>query len=166
MEIARNLTLHEFSSFRDIHVSELLNKAWDNESMQSRCINLMNMLNRSKRLASWVNSLFMCTESPAVRSALLTKFLQVINDLQTLNNFQSLSSVVTGLKQFIAKNNEDVVINIPQSCNQQIAAVDKLLAPEKGYAKHRYLLPVFLTDFDRSALADAEKSGSACIPLM
>ena len=76
-EIARQITLVDFSIYRAIQPAELLNQAWSKEKYRYRAKNVLNLISRSTLMARWVSSVIVWQETLKARVKALTKFINI-----------------------------------------------------------------------------------------
>ncbi|KAJ1516483.1 hypothetical protein HMI54_009274 [Coelomomyces lativittatus] len=103
LEIARQLTLIEFSLFSRIIYTEFLNKAWSSDrgvsetEARARAPNLRRMIEMSNRVTSWVADTILAEEDPRRRCLLVKQFIAIANQCKQLHNFNTLFSILSAL---------------------------------------------------------------------
>ncbi|KAI9219122.1 ras guanine nucleotide exchange factor domain-containing protein [Blastocladiella britannica] len=102
LEIARQLTLIEFSYFTRLIYTEFLNKAWSaeqgsTEEANARAPNLRRMAEMSNSVTGWVAESILAEEDPKKRCALLKHYIQIADKCRSLNNYNTLFSILAAL---------------------------------------------------------------------
>jgi hypothetical protein len=82
IEIARQFTIMEYELFTKIKPYELLNQSWTKPKLKHRAVNVLNLINRSTEISSWVSSVIV--REPKLRNRVklytrLIKIAEVIN---------------------------------------------------------------------------------------
>ncbi|KAJ5078285.1 ras guanine nucleotide exchange factor i-related [Anaeramoeba ignava] len=96
-EIARQLTLIDFSLYSSIRTRELLNSAWSQAKYKSRAPNVLKLIGRFNDLSAWVSASIIKADQLRKRVKILTKFIRLCEFLMQMNNFNTLMSVILGL---------------------------------------------------------------------
>lgn len=76
-EIARQLTVVDFNAFASVEAAELLNQAWNKESLKHRSPNVLAMISRANRVSFWVATLILCHDSIEARSSVIQKIIRI-----------------------------------------------------------------------------------------
>jgi len=98
LEIARQLTLIEFSIFTQIVPTEWLNKRWcDPDQKQHKALHITQMLSRYTDLTNWVIHTILTTDTKKNRARMIEKYIHIAENLKTLKNFQTFFAILTGL---------------------------------------------------------------------
>ena len=99
LELARQMTLIDFSLFRSLHHQECFGKkkSWDNPDRlvkleKAKYITLMT--ERFNNVSRWIVTSILSFKEPNERSKIITKFLDIAKHLRELNNFHGLNSIV------------------------------------------------------------------------
>lgn len=94
LEIAKQLTLIEFKIFRKIKSSELLRQAWNKPDLQYRSPHVIRLISRANKMSFFVASVILWHSKSSERSRAIEKFIRIAEHLHTLNNFNTLVSLV------------------------------------------------------------------------
>jgi len=90
------MTLIDFSMFRNIQVSELLNQAWAKTGKETRSPNILAVIGRFNKISQWMINLILSNKEPEDRAKTISYFILVAKKLQLLNNYAGLMSLLTG----------------------------------------------------------------------
>eukprot|EP00455_Lapot_gusevi_P022964 TRINITY_DN2390_c0_g1_i2.p1 TRINITY_DN2390_c0_g1~~TRINITY_DN2390_c0_g1_i2.p1 ORF type:complete len:489 (+),score=135.39 TRINITY_DN2390_c0_g1_i2:211-1467(+) len=97
LELARQLTLMDFATFKQIQSREFLNKAWGEPNKEILAPNVCAMIDRFNMINSWVQLEILGQENISKRVAMLKKIIKIAEHCQSLNNFNSLCAIYTGI---------------------------------------------------------------------
>lgn len=96
-EIARQLTLLEWSIWREIRAWECLGLAWTKKDREVRAPHICETTNRFNRISHMVTTTVLLTEKVADRAKVVSKFIEIAVALNKLNNFAGVLQIVSGL---------------------------------------------------------------------
>ncbi len=78
LELARQITLMEFTLYRSIRPWECLGQAWTKKaSRDEKAPNIMAMIHRFNQVSRWVSTEILKHESLKKRTAVLERFIQI-----------------------------------------------------------------------------------------
>jgi len=98
-EIARQLTLVEHGLFQRIKPFELLKNAWlSPDAATTRAPNIIAMMQRADHIRDWVATEIITQESPDDAAAYITQWIKIAEKCLTLNNFNSMVEIISGLQ--------------------------------------------------------------------
>lgn len=99
IEIARQLTIMQFSLFCMIKPSEFLNGWWKSEDAEYRSPHLRVCLNRATVVSDWVvQAIARPGDDRKARGKAVERFFKIAVELRALQNFETLSQILQGLK--------------------------------------------------------------------
>lgn len=75
IELARQLTIIEFSNFQKIKPAECLHKAWNDED-EGKAPNVRRVIHTANRLAGWVGLLVLQPRDAKQRATIMKYFIQ------------------------------------------------------------------------------------------
>jgi len=96
-EIADQLTLIDFNLYSAIKPVELLNQAWNKESLKHRAPNVLAMIHRFNNISLWAASEILFHPSIKERVAMYVRLVNVTEHLFKLNNFNTALAIISGL---------------------------------------------------------------------
>ena len=79
LEIARQLTMIEFTEFGKITFSEFLDKAWSNKNLPSGP-NIKNMIKLSNKVTNWI-SMVILRERDVKKRAIILKYFIILGEV-------------------------------------------------------------------------------------
>jgi len=156
-ELARQLTLLEFDTYRSIQPVELLNQAWNKQSLRHRAPHVSHMIARFNSISYWVAKLVIAEEKIRQRTKVMSKILRFAQNLYKENNLNSLLAVMAGLNNSAVHRLKFTSDELSSKDQESVVKFGELLSSEKGYKNYRArvhninppLLPylgVYLTD--------------------
>ena len=99
VEVARQITLIDFENWVAVPLSELTHAAFNAKDAATSCPRLTICTARFNDLAQWVSSTVVLAAKKKHRVAVLTKFIQVMEELRRLQNFHTLMAFYSALNQ-------------------------------------------------------------------
>jgi len=96
-ELARQLTLLEWTLWRAIRPWECLGLAWTKKDKEVRAPHICETQNRFNRISGWVTTTILLIEKLQDRAKVLSKFIEIAGHLNKLNNFAGVLQIVSGL---------------------------------------------------------------------
>ncbi|KAL4780063.1 ras guanine nucleotide exchange factor domain-containing protein [Aspergillus varians] len=100
-EIARQLTLMEWSMFGKLQPEELLHKTWQRKERPNappRAPNVRALIQYSNQLSSWVGALILAESDLKKRTQVIGHLVNVANECHELRNFSAMVSILSGLQ--------------------------------------------------------------------
>jgi son of sevenless len=154
-EVARQLSLIDYSKFKKIRPEEFLNRSWERTKLKHRAPNIVHLLQHFDKVVNWIKHLILSAERKVDRIYRMKRLLKIAENLQILNNFNSFFAVLLGITHQSLK----------------IYTIDDLLdkKPDKDkYEEYVTLLKDTSTEIKKSyrELSKKVKKGSPCIPYL
>eukprot|EP01113_Clastostelium_recurvatum_P037509 TRINITY_DN5493_c1_g1_i4.p1 TRINITY_DN5493_c1_g1~~TRINITY_DN5493_c1_g1_i4.p1 ORF type:complete len:1171 (+),score=322.57 TRINITY_DN5493_c1_g1_i4:927-4439(+) len=97
-EVARQIALVEFDIYKAIHPKEFLSLSWQSKDKQVRSPNLLRMIQRFNQVSAWVVMSVMREVDLRRRTSVLARFVDICEECLTLNNFNALFELCSGLQ--------------------------------------------------------------------
>ncbi|KAF0978957.1 hypothetical protein FDP41_002027 [Naegleria fowleri] len=97
VEIARQLTLFEFSSFEKITAKELLGASWMKETKEWTAPNITQVIWRSNQMTDWVGTYICSIKNLKERRKALKHLIQVADACLEMHNYNTVFEIVMGL---------------------------------------------------------------------
>lgn len=145
LELARQMTLIDFSYYKDIVPKECLNQIWGrtHESSSTKAPNVNKLINQTNKITIWVAKSMVSQSILKHRVSVLKYFMTLAITCRELNNFNALTSVVAGLtmgpvfrmkKTWLALDK-----SYPKLREQYNQCID-VVSPKGQYANYRKVL--------------------------
>ena len=96
-EIARQLSLLDWESFRKIKPTELLNQAWSKPKLKHRAPNVLAFIAQFNRTSAWAATEILSAPNIRERIRVVTKLIKISEKLTAMNNFNSVMSISAAL---------------------------------------------------------------------
>lgn len=97
-EIARQFTLLEMDLFSKIAPKECLSGAWSKKNKEKNSPNIVALTDRWNLTTQYISSSIMTSPDVRVRGKLVSKFIEIAQELSALQNFHSLTAIIAGLQ--------------------------------------------------------------------
>eukprot|EP01133_Synstelium_polycarpum_P003446 gene3446-3915_t len=98
-DIARQLTLIEFSIYSKIQTSEFLNQSWVKEKTRHLAPNIRAAIDRFNMMTKWVCTVILKEEKIRIRTKYMSKLLKVAKALRSFANYHTLMAILSGLNE-------------------------------------------------------------------
>jgi hypothetical protein len=156
-EIARQLTLIEFDTFRKIRTSELLLQAWNRPKFKHRAPNVLSMIARFNAVSQWVGCQIVRQDKVKTRARVMQKLILIADHLRKLNNFNTLMAFVAMFNTAAIFRLKHTKSELSPKSAEMLAELCTLMDTEGGSALYRKTLEstlppaipylgIFLTD--------------------
>jgi len=156
-ELARQLTLMEFATFRAIKPSELLNQIWNKPKQRHRAPNVVKMIRQFNEISNWVSTSIVSSQKIRQRVKVMTKFIRLADILRKMNNFNTMVAIVAGINAAPVHRLKWTKEEVVKGNWPLFAECDRLTSSQSAYKAYRTALNqarqpclpylgVFLTD--------------------
>ncbi|MDP2439680.1 MAG: Ras guanine nucleotide exchange factor [archaeon] len=139
-EIARQLTLIDYTIFTSIELSELLNLNWSSKSRAHRAQNVKMMLRRLNQCSHWFASMILWTQDVTTRGKLYTKILKVLQCLYELQNFNGVMSIVVAFNLAAVPRLKKTIGLVDSALIEAFHTIEALMSPTGSYKTYREAL--------------------------
>lgn len=157
LDVAKQLTLIDFSIFSLIRPAELMNQAWTSKKLSHRAMHVCTFMNRVNNLSNWVATLILSRNTLASRIKTMQFLVEVAVQLRNMNNYHSLMGIVAGTNVSAISRLKHTRDGLGKDLTKKMASLEQLMHPSgsfKHYRKHlassKYpvipYLGVYLTD--------------------
>ncbi|XP_060734886.1 RAS guanyl-releasing protein 1-like [Tachysurus vachellii] len=135
VELAEHLTYLEFKSFCRISFADyqkyIRNECLSENPTMERSIALCN------GISQWVQLMVLSRPTPQLRAEVFTKFIYVAQNLQQMQNFNSLMAVVGGLCHTSISRLKDTCTHVPNENTKVLNEMTDLLSSSRNYDNYR-----------------------------
>ncbi|KAJ3372432.1 hypothetical protein GGF31_001873 [Allomyces arbusculus] len=152
IEVARQLTLLEFTAFSRIIYTELLNKAWSVKTpanatpemlaqavadAQSHAPNLRGFIEISTRITGWVAATIVGEEDTKKRAGLIKYFVQVADRCRSMHNYNTTFAIVAALQSAPVFRLQRTWEAVSAKHKAVLASLRALVDPARNFAAYR-----------------------------
>lgn len=149
-EIARQLTLIDFSLFTKIKPEDLLNQAWQKSKYKDRAINVLTLVDRMNNLTLWVSTTILSQKDMQKRAERLTVFIEICNQLNQMHNFCTLMAIVNGLSHCSIRRLKKTMAKVDRVNLQKLNELREMVSPARNF----------------HSLREKQKVGNPCLPYL
>ncbi|KAF2076085.1 hypothetical protein CYY_002599 [Polysphondylium violaceum] len=135
--IAQQLTLIDFSIFKEIEPRELLNQNFNKPKFKYRSPNVMRLINRSTQFSFWVAMTILMDGKKEKRLKNFEKFCDVAKHLYKMNNFNTLMSLIAGLNLTPVHRLKKTKKKLSSSATSMLDDCEKLFSSKKSFKNYR-----------------------------
>ncbi|KAJ6248271.1 ras guanine nucleotide exchange factor i-related [Anaeramoeba flamelloides] len=96
-EIARQITLIDFSLYKKIKAPEMMNLAWLKPQLKHRAQNLIALNKRINSIPMWTATMILKAPLLKNRTKMVSRMISIAFHLRKLNNFSSCFAIIKGL---------------------------------------------------------------------
>eukprot|EP00029_Vermamoeba_vermiformis_P002234 TRINITY_DN12611_c0_g1_i1.p1 TRINITY_DN12611_c0_g1~~TRINITY_DN12611_c0_g1_i1.p1 ORF type:complete len:704 (+),score=95.42 TRINITY_DN12611_c0_g1_i1:599-2710(+) len=133
-ELARQMTLFDFTQFSKIRPWELL----DNNFMKKETSpNIAFIADRFSQISRWIASELLTTPNSKQRSKIISQFITLGQRLVELQNFHTAHNIIAALSQTVVTN---LKWDVSSSVMSKYATLEELFSPLGGF---RHLRPIY-----------------------
>jgi hypothetical protein len=136
LEIARQLTLIQFSVYEQIQVKECLNQAWS----KGYAPNIRSMIDRTNIIVLFIGYEILKQESQSNRVHALQKWIKVCRECRKINNFNACREIVGGLRQVAVSRLSKTWEKVDPKLKKEFEEILELVAQKKNYKEMRSAL--------------------------
>jgi len=98
LEMARQVTILEFSMYEKIQAKECIGQAWNGKKKHLLAPNISNCIAFTNQISSWVATKILDSEDIRIRVATVKYFVQIAQHCLELNNFNSATAIHAALE--------------------------------------------------------------------
>lgn len=136
-EIAKELTLIDFATFRKIKPSELLNQSWAKHKKDIAAPNVRQMIDQFNYISKAVTTSILNEEKIKLRSRIFTKWIKVAVNLEQLQNYHTLMAVLMGFEDTSVYRLKETKQQIKIKYTNILKDLNKLMSPEDSHGMYR-----------------------------
>ncbi|KAK3944589.1 putative cell division control protein 25 protein [Diplogelasinospora grovesii] len=145
IEFARQLTIIESRLYGKIKPTECLNKTWQKkvgEGEPEPAPNVKALILHSNQMTNWVAEMILAQTDVRKRVVVIKHFVAVADKCRTLNNFSTLTSIISALGTAPIARLKRTWDQVPQRIHATLETMRKLMASTKNFGEYREALHV------------------------
>ncbi|OLN81553.1 Cell division control protein 25 [Colletotrichum chlorophyti] len=144
-EFARQLTIIESRLYGKIKPTECLNKTWQKkvgEGEPEPAPNVKALILHSNQMTNWVAEMILAQMDVKKRVIVIKHFVAVADKCRSLNNFSTLTSIISALGTAPIARLKRTWDQVPQRTQAVLETMRKLMASTKNFGEYREALHV------------------------
>ncbi|KAH7354077.1 ras guanine nucleotide exchange factor domain-containing protein [Plectosphaerella cucumerina] len=142
-EFARQLTIIESRLYGKIKPTECLNKTWQKkvaEGDPEPAPNVKLLILHSNQMTNWVAEMILAQMDVKKRVVVIKHFVAVADKCRSLNNFSTLTSIISALGTAPIARLKRTWDQVPQRTNAVLENMRRLMASTKNFGEYREAL--------------------------
>ncbi|KAL7896090.1 ras guanine nucleotide exchange factor domain-containing protein [Trichoderma sp. SZMC 28014] len=144
-EFARQLTIIESRLYGKIKATECLNKTWQKkvgDSEPDAAPNVKALILHSNQMTNWVAEMILNQQDVKKRVVVIKHFVSVADKCRGLNNFSTLTSIISALGTAPIARLKRTWDQVPQRTLAVLETMRRLMASTKNFGEYREALHV------------------------
>jgi len=145
IEFARQLTIIESRLYGKIKPTECLNKTWQKKVADGEpepAPNVKALILHSNQMTNWVAEMILAQTDVRKRVVVIKHFVAVADRCRQLNNFSTLTSIISALGTAPIARLKRTWDQVPQRIHATLETMRKLMASTKNFGEYREALHV------------------------
>ncbi|UNI19677.1 cell division cycle- protein [Purpureocillium takamizusanense] len=142
-EFARQLTIIESRLYGKIKAAECLNKTWQKkvgEGEPDAAPNVKALILHSNQMTNWVAEMILAQQDVKKRVVVIKHFVSVADKCRGLNNFSTLTSIISALGTAPIARLKRTWDQVPQRTQGVLETMRRLMASTKNFGEYREAL--------------------------
>ncbi|KAM9971336.1 hypothetical protein ACTFIW_011313 [Dictyostelium discoideum] len=135
--IAQQLTLIDFSIFKDLEARELLNQNFNKPKLKYKSPTIMRMISKSTQFSFWVAYVILMEPKKEKRIKIFEKFCEVGKYLLKMNNFNSLMGLNAGLNLTCVHRLKKTKKKLSSSAISILTELERIFSSKKSFKNYR-----------------------------
>ena len=137
LEMARQWTLMEWKFWEAIKPTEFLNLAWTRKNKDEIAPNIVTLTKNFNRAAGWVATMIQRATVQKERVKIMSKMIDLADELRNLGNFSGLMEVLSGLGSASVYRLKSTWELLPPKQTETYADLKSLMSPDLSFKKYR-----------------------------
>eukprot|EP00042_Codosiga_hollandica_P048046 m.531087 g.531087 ORF g.531087 m.531087 type:complete len:1223 (-) comp57575_c0_seq2:122-3790(-) len=137
IEVARQLTLIEYSIFAKIKPSELIGQPWMKADKETNAPNVLHFVHRFNNVSHWVVRTLVELQHHQERVECLSMFIEIMRELLQLNNFNGVMEIYSALDSSAIRRLKFTWAEIPAKRKKTFDECGQLMTREKNFSMFR-----------------------------
>ncbi|KNC48232.1 Ras guanine nucleotide exchange factor A [Thecamonas trahens ATCC 50062] len=156
VEMARQITLRDFTVYSMIEPAEFLGLKWTKAKHAAKARNLLNFIERFNIVSNWVTAEIVSEPSLRLRSKVMTYMIKLGSAFAEMGNYSGVMAVIVGLNNAAVSRLKFTKVKVPRRFKKQLAGLESLMDMSGSFKTYRAKLAaaaqavpyvgVFLTD--------------------
>eukprot|EP01126_Amoeba_proteus_P066262 TRINITY_DN9551_c0_g1_i1.p1 TRINITY_DN9551_c0_g1~~TRINITY_DN9551_c0_g1_i1.p1 ORF type:complete len:351 (+),score=75.14 TRINITY_DN9551_c0_g1_i1:193-1245(+) len=131
--LAEQLTLIDLEIYSCILPIELLEQAWSKDKCKAVAQNTIDLMERADHISHWVACCILLQPNLKERIKIITRFIQLAQNLQLLNNFNSMMGIYAGLNLSAVSRLKHSFEGLQPNVVKVFQSMGELLAPMSSF---------------------------------
>ncbi|KAJ3521388.1 hypothetical protein NM208_g13312 [Fusarium decemcellulare] len=143
VEFARQLTIVESRLYGKIKATECLNKTWQKKIAEGEADlapNVKALILHSNQMTNWVAEMILAQMDVKKRVVVIKHFVSVADRCRSLNNFSTLTSIISALGTAPIARLKRTWDQVPQRTHSTLESMRKVMASTKNFGEYREAL--------------------------
>jgi son of sevenless-like protein len=139
-EFARQLTIIESRLYGKIKPAECLNKTWQKKVAEGEpdpAPNVKALILHSNQMTNWVAEMILAQMDVKKRVVVIKHFVQVADKCRGMNNFSTLTSIISALGTAPISRLKRTWDQVPQRTQAVLETMRRLMASTKNFGEYR-----------------------------
>mmetsp|Transcript_13325 Transcript_13325/g.40213 ORF Transcript_13325/g.40213 Transcript_13325/m.40213 type:complete len:1021 (-) Transcript_13325:3162-6224(-) len=137
-EMARQLTLLEFSLLKKVTAPEIQSQNWTKN--KKRAPNISAVIKHFNKMGQWVATEVLTTSVKENREAVIRKFIEIADHLREMQNYSTCLAIMSGLSHTSVSRLKRTWKSIPKKSRELLNDLYRLIRPDDNYASYRAAL--------------------------
>eukprot|EP01127_Copromyxa_protea_P013116 TRINITY_DN3487_c0_g3_i1.p1 TRINITY_DN3487_c0_g3~~TRINITY_DN3487_c0_g3_i1.p1 ORF type:complete len:605 (-),score=151.01 TRINITY_DN3487_c0_g3_i1:360-2174(-) len=140
LELARQLTVHDYDAWQAIDTSELIGCPWTKQDAPIRAPNVLEMIKNFNSISFWVATEIVSTPNKKQRVLVLKRVMLIMSHLLTLHNYHTLMAMYCGLMMFEVQRLSATWKAIGSKDVKFMDEIERLLNSKSNWANLRHTI--------------------------
>mmetsp|Transcript_14885 Transcript_14885/g.20793 ORF Transcript_14885/g.20793 Transcript_14885/m.20793 type:complete len:772 (-) Transcript_14885:1494-3809(-) len=152
--IAKELCLVEQELFGRIQAKEYIKQIWTKKNKEQEAPHIMDVQTWFNLISMWISSEIVKASTPQQRASVITKYIELANQLRQHNNFNGLMEVLVALNSSSISRLKLSWEVVSSSVKEKFEELNSVMDPQGHFANYR------------ACLSKAMKDGLPCVPFL
>jgi len=139
-EIAEQMTIISSNIYRTINLNELLSQAWSKPKTRHKSPNVQASIQRFNQFTYWVPTIIVTFERLRERSKAVSKFIEIAQELQKLQNYDGVMSIIAGLTMSSVDRLKITKVSVPENLLTFFEKIEDSMQPNHSWRTYREML--------------------------
>eukprot|EP01113_Clastostelium_recurvatum_P012900 TRINITY_DN1672_c1_g2_i1.p1 TRINITY_DN1672_c1_g2~~TRINITY_DN1672_c1_g2_i1.p1 ORF type:complete len:1036 (-),score=245.76 TRINITY_DN1672_c1_g2_i1:64-3171(-) len=137
-EVARQMTLADFETFKNISIRELTKCAWSKQGKEENAPNIVQMTNRFNDIAYWVASDVLTPDLTSTqRLLILRRFIKIAHHCLQIGNMNGVFAIMAGLSKGSVQRLSKLWASLDQKVRGMYDELMALMQSDRNYHNYR-----------------------------